>query len=439
MVEYLQHRTCHNAALRDLYTLFLTHASATARGEFDTFRALRGNYLERFALFEALAEQFGQDWREWPAPLRDRDPAALRQATDQYAHRINFYAWLQWVASCQLGDAQQRASAEGSGMGLYLDLAVGTRHGGGESWCEAESVATGVALGAPPDQLGPDGQNWGLMTYAPRRLAENRYKSLRHIYRAAMRYAGILRIDHVLGLNRCFWIPDDGSPGAYVTQPLDTLLAILAIEATETRTAIIGEDLGLVPDGFREKVQARGIYGYSVLQYEKWPDGTFKHPNDLRQYSLACFSTHDTPTLKGYVSGSDIDWRDRLSKEEGRNSNGAREQRQRDVAAITHLNGDNNEDASFDRMFEIVHHMLADSQVAMITVSLDDILAQEEAQNLPGTIDEHPNWRRKCSLSLEEFGTEPRFAHVTDLMERNGRNIQIDTAHQDPIPDQTGD
>ena len=268
-VDYSPHRTCHNAALRDFYTLFLQYAGSEARHEFEAYRAVRGEYLQRYALFEALAEQYGQDWRTWPEALRDRDERTVELASERYAARIDFYAWLQWVASCQLGDAQHRASANGQGMGLYLDLAVGSRHGGAESWCEAESVARDVSLGAPPDQLGPDGQNWGLMTYAPKRLAENKYKSLRHIYRSAMRYAGLLRIDHVLGLNRCFWIPENGAPGAYISQPLDAFLAILSIEANATKTAIIGEDLGLVPDGFREKVQARGVYGYSVLQYEK--------------------------------------------------------------------------------------------------------------------------------------------------------------------------
>ncbi|SNY93242.1 4-alpha-glucanotransferase [Cohaesibacter sp. ES.047] len=424
-VDYIPHRTCHNAALRDLYTIFLQHAEPQARQAYEAFKERRGDYLQRFALFEALAERYGQEWQKWPAPLRDRDPKTLEDATDQFSARIEFYCWLQWVANVQLGEAQTSAKDNGSGMGLYLDLAVGSRRDGAESWCEYDSVAHGVSLGAPPDQLGPDGQNWGLMTYAPRKLAETRYKSLRHIFRSAMRYAGILRIDHVLGLNRSFWIPEDGNPGAYVTQPLDTLLAILSIEANETKTAIIGEDLGLVPDGFRDQVQSRGIYGYSVLQYEKWDDGSFKHPNDLRKYSLACFSTHDTPTLKGFMSGTDIKWRDRLAEEENRQSDAALEQRQADVQALAQLDPDpaRHEDLSFEHLFEVVHGSLAHSDVAMIALSLDDILSQEEAQNLPGTIDQHPNWRRKCPLTLDEMHEEPAFESVSEMMEEAGRNI----------------
>ncbi|WP_319531142.1 4-alpha-glucanotransferase [uncultured Cohaesibacter sp.] len=423
-VDYIPHRTCHNAALRDLYTIFLQHAEPQARLAYEEFKISRGDYLQRFALFEALAERYGQNWQSWPQPLRDRDPKTLDDAVDQLSPRIEFYCWLQWVANVQLEEAQ-RCAKNGTGMGLYLDLAVGSRRDGAESWCEYDSVAHGVSLGAPPDMLGPDGQNWGLMTYAPRKLAESRYKSLRHIFRSAMRYAGILRIDHVLGLNRSFWIPTDGSPGAYVSQPMDTMLAILSIEANATETAIIGEDLGLVPDGFRDKVQSRGIYGYSVLQYEKWDDGRFKHPNELRQYSLACFSTHDTPTLKGFMKGIDIAWRDRLASEENRVSAAALEQRQADVKALAALDPDpaTHNDLSFEHLFDVVHGSLANSDVAMIALSLDDILAQEEAQNLPGTIDQHPNWRRKCPLTLEDMETAPAFKDVSDLMERAGRNI----------------
>ncbi|WP_321338338.1 4-alpha-glucanotransferase [Breoghania sp.] len=429
-VDYLPHRICHNAALRDFYTLFLQQAEPEARQQFADFRHERGDYLQRFALYEALAEQYGQDWHEWPMAFQRREPNAIADATERFGARIDFYAWLQWVAGVQLADAQKRASGQGAGMGLYLDLAVGARHGGAESWCEAESVAHGVSLGAPPDQLGPDGQNWGLMTYAPRKLAANKYRSIRHIFRSAMRYAGILRIDHVLGLNRCFWIPEDGSPGAYVTQPLDTLLAILSIEANATQTAVIGEDLGLVPDGFREKVQSRGIYGYSVLQYEKWPDGTFKNPSDLRQYSLACFSTHDTPTLKGFMACTDINWREKLSNGKMQNAEEQRERRHADVAALAALNRaeGSDPDANFDTLFDEVHSALAQSQVAMIAVQMDDVLGQSEAQNLPGTIDEHPNWRRKCPLTLEGLAQEPAFARISKIMQDNDRNLNASEA-----------
>nr|WP_321457341.1 4-alpha-glucanotransferase [uncultured Cohaesibacter sp.] len=424
-VEYGKHRVCHNAALRDLYSLFLQHADASMKSALEEFRKSKGNYLERFALYEALSDYFGTNWHSWPTPYRDRDEDAICEAKERFASRIDFHIWLQWISSVQLSDTQNRASGE-NGLGLYLDLAVGARRGGAESWCEHESIAQGISLGAPPDQLGPDGQNWGLVAYAPKKLAANKYKSLRNIYRSAMQYAGVLRIDHVLGLNRSFWIPDGGLPGAYITQPLDVFLAILSIEASQSNTAVIGEDLGLVPDGFRDAVQSHGIYGYSVLQYEKWQDGRFKHPNELREFSLASFSTHDTPTLKGFISGCDIKWRDKIRG--GESSTGMLEARQRDVAALATLDPDasTHDDLSYDHLFKTIHGTLANSEVAMLAVQLDDILAQEEAQNLPGTIDEHPNWRRKVPVSLEEMHQVPAFDDVSQIMAESGRNIELD-------------
>nr|WP_321982773.1 4-alpha-glucanotransferase [uncultured Cohaesibacter sp.] len=422
-VEYQSHRVCHNAALRDLHSLFLDHADQASLDALATFRAEKGSYLERFALYEALSDHYGPEWHRWPVQFRDRHEDAIRAARELYAARIDFHVWLQWIASVQLTQTQQRASGNG-GLGLYLDLAVGARRGGGESWCEHDSVAQGISLGAPPDQLGPDGQNWGLVAYAPKKLAANKYKSLRNIYRSAMQYAGVLRIDHVLGLNRSFWIPDGGIPGAYVTQPLNTFLSILSIEADASNTAVIGEDLGLVPDGFRDAVQAHGIYGYSVLQYEKWPDGRFKHPNELREFSLASFSTHDTPTLKGFISGCDIKWRDRIRGSE-HPSSGALEARAHDVAALAKLDPDESThgDLSFDHLFNTIHGSLAHSPVAMLAVQLDDILAEEEAQNLPGTVDQHPNWRRKCSLELEDLPKDKAFDEVAQMMKESGRSL----------------
>ena len=422
-VDYQSHRVCHNAALRDLYTLFKANASDDTKAILNEFRSSKGSYLERFALYEAISDHYGPHWHDWPTPFRNRQEEAINAAKELYAERIDFHVWLQWIASVQLGETQNRASNAG-GLGLYLDLAVGARRGGGESWCEYESVAQGISLGAPPDQLGPDGQNWGLVAYAPKKLADNKYKSLRNIYRSAMQYAGVLRIDHVLGLNRSFWIPDGGLPGAYISQPLDIFLSILSIEADASNTAVIGEDLGLVPEGFRDAVQAHGIYGYSVLQYEKWPDGRFKHPNELREFSLASFSTHDTPTLKGFVSGCDIKWRDKI-RGSSEPSSHALEARLEDAYALARLdpNPETHGDISFDHLFPLIHESLANSPVSMMVVQLDDILAQEEAQNLPGTVDQHPNWRRKCPEDLEELPQDPAFDQVSKMMQAAGRNL----------------
>ncbi len=431
VLDYFAHRDLHNAALRDLYTLFVQYAGQGSKARFSAFCQERGAELERFALFEALSDEHGTDWHDWSDALQRQDPIQLDHEMHRLAPQIEFYKWVQWVADEQLAKAQHVAKQTNDGLGLYLDLAVGARRGGAEAWCEAGSVAKDVSIGAPPDLLSPDGQNWGLTAFSPMRLAQDKYKALRKTYRQSMRHAGLLRIDHVLGLNRSFWIPDNGAPGGYIRQPLDSLLAVLTIEASRSNTALIGEDLGLVPDGFRQKVSDKGIYGYSVWQYERDNDGRFLKADELRPFSLACFSTHDTPTLNGFASGKDIDWWEKLGSISPENAETQHAERQKDVSHLEEIsttvdsNSDNeNELVSQGEkrdLFLPVHAAMAQSPVSMISVQLDDILGEVEAQNLPGTIHEHPNWRRPCSVKLEDLPQLNEFKRLGEIMNKNGR------------------
>lgn len=422
VIDYQQHYQNQGGMLQQLFGLFQQQGDAQARSEFETYCTAQGESLERFARFEALSQLHGPDWRNWPAELQDARNAAghAREADTQ------FHAWLQWVAATQLADAQAAAKASGMSLGLYLDLAVGPRRGAAETWCETDTVATGVSIGAPPDFLSPAGQKWDLAGFAPRKLADTNYQALRDILAHTMRHCGVLRIDHVLGMNRSFWIPDDGSPGGYIKQPFDALLAVVAIEAERARTVVIGEDLGLVPDGFREAMRARGLYSYSVLQYEKNHDGQINRPDQLRPASLACFGTHDTPTLKGYWQGRDIEWWQKLDWIDEAGAGKAREERRREIAGLCHWTdnaGDEAGDApSFAHLSDCVHGALADSPIAMISVQLDDVLAETEAQNLPGTIDEHPNWRRRCQIPVEALKTNTRLLKIAELMNDGGRS-----------------
>lgn len=296
-------------------------------------------------------------------------------------------------------------------LGLYLDLAVGSRRDGAESWCAQTAIAQGVSIGAPPDHLSPAGQNWDLAAFAPRKLKAERYRPLRRIIAQTIRHAGIIRIDHVLGLNRSYWIPDDGSPGGYIHQPFESLLAVIKIEAARYNCAVIGEDLGLVPDGFRDTMRAHGFYGYSVLQYEKDDSGAFRTSDAGSAQVLSCFATHDTPTVKGYETGHDIGWWENLSWVDRETAENMREQRKADVSRYTE-NGDFNAN---------VHGMLAGSSACLAAVQLDDVLGAKEAQNLPGTIDEHPNWRRKYDIALEDLNDAPALKAIAALMTRAGR------------------
>ena len=374
---------------------------------FERFRTEGGDPLHTFALYEALSETHGADWRRWPPPLQDRDSPEVATAAQNLADRIRFHQWLQWHAETQLAQAQGAARAAGMGLGLYLDLAVGARRGGAESWCEQGSTARGVSLGAPPDHFAPDGQDWGLSVYGPHRLAGLCYAPWRRIVRAAMRHAGVLRIDHVLGLARGYWIPDDGSPGGYVRQSFDTLLALVAIEAERAGTVVIGEDLGLVPDGFREALGARGLYGYSVLQYERDGEGRLRDPAHTRADVLLCFGTHDTPTLRGFREGRDIGWWRRLGWIDDGRETEARAQRARDVETLYGFGG--------------VHAALAAAPAAMVSVQMDDLCDEAEAQNLPGTVGEHPNWQRRCSVPVEGLADDPALRETGEIMRRHGR------------------
>lgn len=421
VIDYQQHYQLHCALLQDLYALFQQQADASALSDFDTFCDQQGGSLERFARFEALSQFHGPDWRNWPPELQNAGSAATQVAKAN----TRFHKWLQWIAASQLSAAQEDARHSGMSLGLYLDLAVGPRRGAAETWCETDTVATGVSIGAPPDFLSPAGQKWDLAGFAPRKLADTNYQALRDILAHTMRHCGVLRIDHVLGMNRSFWIPDDGSPGGYIKQPFDALLAVVAIEAERAGTVVIGEDLGLVPDGFRETMRARGLYSYSVLQYEKNHDSQINRPDQLRPASLACFGTHDTPTLKGYLEGRDIDWWQKLNWIDDAGAQDAKAQRHKEVAGLCRWNGSDDDAAmdepSFEQLSDCIHAALAKSQIAMVSVQLDDVLAETEAQNLPGTIDEHPNWRRRCQIPVEALKTNTRFLRIAKLMNDGGR------------------
>jgi|GEM_PF-458541 len=426
LVDYSLHRQIHHQNLEALYLAFINTSEQQAIKLFHKFGQAGGEYLEKFCLYEAISEVYGSDWHLWPVKLQDRDTMALNEMREKLAERLSFHCWLQWIADFQIGEAQQNCIGNGMAFGLYLDLAVGVRHGGAEEWCEMETIAGGVSLGAPPDMMNSDGQNWNISGYAPQKLKNAQYKAFRQVLAQAMNHCGILRIDHILGFFRSFWIPGDGSPGGYIKQPLDALLAITALEAKASNTVIIGEDLGLVPEGFREKIQEKGVYGYSVLQFEKDQSGAFIQPGNLRKQSLACFGTHDTATLTGYWNGSDIAFWQSIAVIDESEASSAWEQRKQDVKALRNWHEADDETACTDqsgaRAFAgKVHAGLANSSAAMVSVQLGDILGESEAQNYPGTVAQYPNWRKKCTMSLEEIDAGHWLESIGICMRKSGR------------------
>ncbi len=416
LVDYAAHRATQRPALERAFAGFQSTASAQDRAAFKRFCEMAGPRLEDFAVFETLSEAHGPDWRCWPAALR------YGECTEVAPDRVLFHKWLQWQADRQLGAAQQRAKSSGMALGLYLDLAVGARAGGAESWGQTAAAAKGVTLGAPPDHLSPAGQNWQLAALDPSKLQKTGYAALRHVLRAAMRHSGLLRIDHALGLSRSYWIPEDGSPGGYIRQNFDALTAVIAIEAARSDTVVVGEDLGLVPKGFRSAMAARGFYGYSVLQYEKDAEGVFLPISRLRAQSLACFGTHDTPTLAGFWEGHDIAWWEKLgwiTRNEAERVANTRLTEKRALVGIpapAPL-----PPAATPGLRDTVHVSLAGAPAALVAVQLDDIVLTKEAQNLPGTVTEHPNWRRRTTVAAADLAARPEVVKTAEIMKGAGR------------------
>jgi 4-alpha-glucanotransferase len=412
LIDYAAYRSIQRAALEREF-------ETRDRAAFAHWAKTCSADPRRFAEFEAISEIHGHDFRTWPVALQTPGPEARKAA----GNRAEFHLWLQWLAEQQIDRAQQVATGAGMGLGLYLDLAVGPRPDGAEVWMNADTIAEGVTIGAPPDHLSPEGQSWALAAHAPGPLAQARYAPLRSMLQRLMAKCGLLRIDHALGLLRSYWLPDDGSPGGYITQPLESLLAVITIEAHRAGCVVVGEDLGLVPDGFREAMNGSGLYSYAVWQFETNHLGEIRPVDTLPPYSLACFGTHDTPTLNGFWHGTDIEWWQKVGWLNGRDRDARHAQRSRQRTSlrdVCHLSSD----ANSTEIADAIHGKLACAPAALVSVQLDDVFGALDAQNLPGTIDDHPNWRRRLSVPIEDMGQNPALRHVADVM----------NAQRGPIP-----
>ncbi len=411
LIDYPTALAANDQALAEGFARFrdLPRSSPEA-SDFAEFEAASGAALHQYALFEALADDLGPDWRDWPAPYRDRSPQALEAFTRSHASHIDFVKWSQWQANRQMHEAQDRAIGAGMRVGLYLDLAVGPRLGGAETWVAGTPLVTGASLGAPPDPLCPSGQSWGLAPMSPQMLRSQGYGSFARLLRAVMRHAGMVRIDHVLGLMRSFWIPEGAAGGAYVSYPFDALLAILAIESARSRTIVIGEDLGLVPSGFRDRLEASGIYGLDVLQYMRTRSGGFSDTAATRRRAACTFGTHDTATIAGFFQAEDARLRAGLGTLTAAEFDRVREDRAKARASL----GD-------APVIPEIHRRLARARSEIVAVQLDDVAGRTGQQNLPGTVDEHPNWRLSAPFSLSEVRNSPVLAEIGSEMRAAGR------------------
>lgn len=400
--------------------------NAPDKRAFAVFATQAGAELHAFALFEAISRQHGPDWRAWPAPLRTHDPETLAAFEAKHAAQIAQTKWAQWQADTQLSTAQSHARAAGMRVGLYLDLAVGPRLGGAETWDKGTSLVTGATLGAPPDPLGPLGQNWGLAPLSPLTCQIEGYKGFSRLLRSVMRHAGMIRIDHVLGLMRSFWIPDGGQEGAYVSYPFEALLAVVAIESARTQTIVVGEDLGLVPDGLRDALAASGIYGLDVLQYMRSSAGGFADTSKTRSLAVCTFATHDTPTIAGFFAAEDARVRHSFGGLDAQTLKEVRADRARAQETL---------DTSTP--VPEIHRHLAQANASMVAIQLDDIAERVSQQNLPGTVDTYPNWRLKAPFSVDDITASPAFVQLAQTMRSAGRSNLMGMEKENDLPDCT--
>ena len=358
---------------------------------FVPYRAREGQGLEEFATFCALAEWHGAGWRRWPAEHRHpASPAVARFATER-AGRVAFHAWLQWLLDEQLARA-------GRALRLVTDLAIGFDGEGADAWAWQDVLAQDVTVGAPPDDFALAGQDWGLPPFVPHRLRAAGYRPFAETVRAGFRHAGGMRVDHVMGLFRLFWVPGGATPsaGAYVRYPSDDLLAILALESERAGGVVIGEDLGTVAPGVRERLFAERILSTRVLWFEPGP------PAGYPALSLAAVTTHDLPTVRGLWTGSDLEEQAAVGISPNAAATGALRARLRDLTGLP-------DDAAPDAVALSIHRRLAEAPSILVTATLEDALGVGERPNLPGTTaDRRSNWSLALPQPLEEIEADPR-------------------------------
>lgn len=390
---------------------------------FEAFRTASGMAFERSCIFLALRKRFAEesvdmaDWHRWPDGYRSADSPATQRFAEEFADAVTFQAWLQFVADGQLRECSEAAG--GMAIGLYRDLAVGANRAGAETWANPTAVVDGAQVGAPPDIYNPQGQDWGLPPFNPRALRAEGYRSFIDLVRANMRHAGGLRIDHVMALQQLYWVPTGRSAaeGAYVRYPLDDLVGILALESQRHRCLVVGEDLGTVPEGFRERMERANILSYRVLFFEKDADG-FIAPGDYPSLALAVASSHDLPTLRAWWQATDLTLKQQLglfpTADHAAQAEAQREMDRDALEALLRRNRLTDTGTLDADGFANAAHALLGRACSIVTMlQLDDLTGEIEPVNVPTTSHEHPNWRRRISTSLEQLAEDARFVSTT--------------------------
>ncbi|MFE5585678.1 4-alpha-glucanotransferase [Kitasatospora sp. NPDC056531] len=383
---------------------------------YEAYQRREGEWLRRHALWNALAEAHGPDWHHWPKGLRHPDGPQVEQAAKELQERVEFHRWLAWQVDQQLAHAQRSAREAGMPVGLIHDLAVGVHPDGADAWALQDVLAGGISVGAPPDAFNAHGQDWGLPPWRPDALAAAGYAPYAELLRATTRHAGALRIDHVMGLFRLWWVPAGHPPteGVYVRYDSEAMLGVLALEAHRAGTPVIGEDLGTVEPGVREELAARGILGTSVLWFERdWQsNGGILAPERWRPGCLATLTTHDLPSTAARLSGEHVELRHRLGLL-------ARSLGEEQEEAATELADWRAELTALGLLtpgeplsMPVLYRFLRATPAELVGVWLPDLVGDPRPQNLPGTWDQYPNWRLPVADGVGDPVTLDRLAAV---------------------------
>lgn len=382
--------------------------------------------LRRHALFDALDCHFrlggAHGWRDWPAAFHDPQSEAATRFAAEHPDEIAFHLFVQWLARQGLAAAQTAAKDAGMGIGLIGDLAVGVDPSGSDAWSLREAMLDGLTIGAPPDPLGPLGQNWSITGFSPDGLRASGYEPWIAMIRAGLSAGGGLRIDHAFGLARLWVIPEGGATrdGAYLSYPFEDLIRLATLEAQRAGGLVIAEDLGTAPHGFTQAVTDRQMLGMRVLWFERAADHGFIGAGDYPPLSVAMSGTHDTVTVAGWWRGRDLEWAEKLGRlPEGTTRAEAEAIRDWDRGLLwSTLNHEAERPASdeSDRVVDAAVSHLARTPSYLVLMSLEDLLGLEEQPNLPGTVNVHPNWRRRLDASIRAMFEDERMAHRCTIL-----------------------
>ncbi len=417
------------AAKREaLHLLYRVPRSAGRQQAFEAFREREGDALDDFATWCALAEKYGDDWRAWPAGLQHPDSPDVGAFAARHHRAVDFHRWLQWQLDDQLAAAQSQAVRTGMALGIMADLAVGVHPCGADAWAMQDVLALGVSAGAPPDEFNQLGQDWSQPPWRPDRLEQLGYQPFRSLIAAILRHAGGVRIDHIIGLFRMWWIPKDAPPasGTYVRYNHDAMIGIVALEAHRAGAVVVGEDLGTVEPWVRDYLRERGLLGTSILWFEHDLGGRGPLPAEhWRELCLSSVTTHDLPLTPGYLAGAHVKLRHALGLLTRPKSEELASDKAEQAGWMTELRRVGllaPDCADEEDVILALYRYLGRTPSRLLALSLADAVGERRTQNQPGTTDEYPNWRVPLAgpdgkrMFLEDVFTDRRAAALAEAL-----------------------